>query len=135
MTLCDTGPIVALLNSADAQHARCTEALPDLRGPLISTWICVTEMMYLLGKYIGSQAQDELWAWIEDGVLVLHDITFEERSRMRMLMNKYRDVPMDVADASLVASAETLNTTRVFTLDRHFFAYRLRGVQAFEVVP
>ena len=58
-----------------------------------------------------------------------------EWRRMWVLMNDYADSPMDVADASLVAAAETLNLRQVFTLDRHFYAYRQRMGEAFEVVP
>ena len=53
---------------------------------------------------------------------------------MRELMARYEDAPMDLADASLVAAAEALSLTRVFTLDRHFYAYRLAGGDALEVV-
>lgn len=54
---------------------------------------------------------------------------------MRSLMEQYRDIPMDLADASLVATAESLNQRRIFTLDRDFQIYRFRGNQSFEVVP
>jgi len=49
-------------------------------------------------------------------------------------MQKYADAPMDFADASLVATAETLRLRRVFTLDHHFRAYRVDG-DYFDVVP
>lgn len=50
-------------------------------------------------------------------------------------MDRYRDVPMDLADASLVAIAEVLNQRQIFTLDRDFYIYRLCGNQSFEIVP
>lgn len=54
---------------------------------------------------------------------------------MRQLMEKYRDTPMDLADASLVVAAETLNLTGIFTLDSDFYVYRIKEIAAFEVVP
>jgi predicted nucleic acid-binding protein len=54
---------------------------------------------------------------------------------MRDLMRRYKDTPMDMADASLVAAAETLLVNRIFTLDKHFYAYRLADNTAFEVFP
>jgi hypothetical protein len=54
---------------------------------------------------------------------------------METLMEQYLDTPMDLADASLVVAAETLGLRRVFTLDRHFYAYRLADGSALEVVP
>jgi len=53
-----------------------------------------------------------------------------------VLVRKYRDTPMDYADASLVVLAEELGTDRVFTVDRRGFAtYRLSGRRAFRIVP
>ena len=54
---------------------------------------------------------------------------------MRVLMEKYADTPMDLADASLVAAAETQRLHRIFTLDSDFRVYRINGTNAFEVLP
>jgi len=50
-------------------------------------------------------------------------------------MEKYRDVPMDLADASLVALAEERGLRRIFTLDHDFEVYRINGRLTFETVP
>ena len=70
-----------------------------------------------------------------DRRLEVRSHTVEDLERMRALMERYADAPMDLADASLVALAEALNETLVFTLDDHFRAYRLRDRRAFQVVP
>ena len=50
MTLTDTGPLVALLDADDPYHAACVAASQHLpSGPLLTTWVCFTEAMYLLG--------------------------------------------------------------------------------------
>lgn len=135
MTLCDASALIALINQSDANHQRCVDILPQLLAPLLTTWSCFTEAMYLLGRYGGCSAQQELWGYVADHILLLHHNNVEEQERMRSLMEQYRDIPMDLADASLVATAETLNQRRVFTLDRDFHIYRFRGNQSFEVVP
>ena len=135
MTLTDTGPLVALLNENDNGYESCRLVLPTLRAPLLTTWPCFTEAMYLLGKGIGYPAQRELWSYATDGLLVFHSLTEAEWERMRDLMERYQDAPMDLADASIVAVAESLALHRVFTLDRHFYAYRTQDGQALEVVP
>ena len=81
------------------------------------------------------EGQEELWGYLTDKLLVLHTLTAFEAERMRVLMQKFRDAPMDFADASLVAAAETLSLGRVFTLDSHFYAYRTVDKKALEVVP
>lgn len=135
MTLCDTGPLVAVINRLDKDHARCLATLATLRGPLVTTWACIAEAMHLLGRKGGHAAQDELWGYLNDGLLSVHVHTDAEKRRMRALMRQFSDTPMDLADASLVAVAETLQTSRVFTLDSDFLVYRLADGTAFDVVP
>ena len=54
---------------------------------------------------------------------------------MRQLMEQYRDTPMDLANASLVATAEVLTLRRIFTLDSDFYVYRINNTGVFEVAP
>jgi predicted nucleic acid-binding protein len=133
-TLCDTGPLVALVNEKDDDHAVCEAALSRLLVPWITTWPCLTEAMYLLSSG-GMQAQGRLWDYVTDGLLHLHTPEADEVSRMRALMEKYQDLPMDLADASVVAAAETLGIRTVFTIDEHFQASRANRRERFEIVP
>lgn len=103
--------------------------------PLVTTWPCFTEAMYLVFRVGGYPAQVALWGLHTAGTLMLHAPTGDEVARMVELMGKYRDAPMDLADASVVATAERLAQRRVFSLDRHFYAYRLADGTAFDVVP
>ena len=79
--------------------------------------------------------QDLLWRFVRESVLVFHELGLSGSERLAALMEQYRDVPMDLADASLVTAAENLDVTRIFTLDRHFRVYRLKDSKAFDVVP
>jgi predicted nucleic acid-binding protein len=135
MTLCDASPLIALINQGDRNHQRCVDILPSLSAPLVTTCACFTEAIYLLGRYGGWLAQQELWGYIGDEILVIYHHTSDELTRIETLMAQYRDIPMDLADASLVAIAEVLNQRQIFTLDRDFYIYRLCGNQSFEVVP
>jgi hypothetical protein len=127
--LCDTGFLVALVDRDDPHHARCVAALQTLPAqPLLTTWPCLTEAMYLLWRAGGLAAQDELWEYLADGLVVLHITAATEWERIRTLIQQYHDAPMDLADASLVTAAERCQLRRIFTLDRHFYAYRIDGV-------
>ncbi len=86
MTLCDTSPLVALINRKDKNHARCAATLPLLRRPLVTTWACVTEAMHLLFNFGGYPAQDTLWSYLNDGLLEIHLHDEAERLQMRALM-------------------------------------------------
>ena len=136
MTLTDTGPLVALVNKNDPNHRRCLDATKRLpAGPLVTTWPCFTEAMYLLFQAGGYPAQAELWRWRTAGRLVLHDLAGNEVDRMATLMDKYNDRPMDLADASLVAAAERLGARHIFTLDSDFHIYRLADGSVLDYVP
>lgn len=135
MTLSDTGPLVSLFNLKDADRDLCLATLPTLSAPLVATWICIAEAMYLLRKFGGLPAQERLWQFLDSGGLSIHVNTQTEQQRMRVLMRKYSDLPMDLADASLVAAAETLREKRIFTLDGDFRIYRLHDRHPFEIVP
>ncbi len=136
MILTDTGPLVALLDADDNYHKLCADALKHLPpGELLTTWPCFTEAMYLLGAAGGYRYQEALWKLRSDGHLIFHELTPPETDRMAELMGKYHDIPMDLADASLVVTAESRKLYRVFTTDGDFYIYRMKDGRAFEVIP
>jgi len=134
VTLTDTGPLVAIVDADDAAHISCVAALSRMTKPLRTTWPCFTEAMYLVESAGGYPAQAELWGYVEDGLVQIHESSVAERQRMRVLMHQYRDTPMDLADASLVAAAEALGVTRIFTIDSDFRVYRLHRNTPFEII-
>lgn len=135
MTLVDAGPLVALIDRDDRDHERCAAVLTRLAAPLVTTWPAFTEAMYLLGRRVGWIGQEGLWRLLRRADLVVYDIDASTVMRVAELMHKYRDRPMDLADASLVALAEAKGLRRVFTLDSDFAVYRLKGTMRFRLVP
>lgn len=135
MTLCDTGPLVSLVNARDKNHQVCVRALAQLSRPLLTTWPCFAEAMHLCYRNGGFPAQRALWQFVQNGVLQFHNSSDAEIARMQELMEQYRDTPMDLADASLVCAAETRGLTRIFTLDSDFYVYRLENGAALQIVP
>ncbi|MBI2919765.1 MAG: PIN domain-containing protein [Planctomycetes bacterium] len=134
MLLVDAGPMVALLNADDDRHEDCVKALRPMREPLGTIWPAFTEAMHLLSP--SWKAQNALWDRLASGVLVMLPLEADDQARMRDLMEKERDLPMDLTDAGLVRVAERLRIARVFTLDRRDFErYRPRGIGHFTIVP
>ena len=133
--LTDTGPLVALVNANDPSHAQAQAALRRLpKRPLLTTWPCLTEAMYLLHQAGGQAAQDVAWGYVIDGLLRLHELTDADCQRMRALMAQYADTPMDLADTSLVVTAERLGLRQIFTLDSDFYIYRLADGSVLEII-
>jgi predicted nucleic acid-binding protein len=135
MILTDAGPLIALIDRRNKQHSHCVAAAETLVGPMLSTWPSFTEAMYLLGAGAGWRGQEPLWRIVRTGQLILAETTARMLARMPGLMEHYKDLPMDLEDASLVALAEEQGLDEVFTLDRDFREYRLPDGQAFKVVP
>jgi hypothetical protein len=131
--LVDAGPLVALLDQGDSEHVVSVAAFKTIRDPLITVWPAFTEAMYLLGgSWRGHKA---LWSRLEIGALVLAPLDETDAPRMRELMEKYRDLPMDLTDAALVRVAERESLMRIFTLDRkHFSIYRAGRRRRFSIV-
>jgi hypothetical protein len=134
MILVDTGPLVALIHQDDNQHHTCKETFISLNEPLGTVWPVLTEAMYLLN--FSWDAQDALWGMIEAGAVEILPLGSDDLGRIRDLMRKYRDLPMDLADAALVRIAERERLRRVFTLDRRDFQiYRPSRIGRFAVLP
>ena len=130
----DTGPLVALLSKTDSAHAACASALEAFRGHLITTEPVLTEAMHLVRRQPG--AQDTCLDFFLQGGALLVAMTAERLASCKALVARYRDIPMDFADATLVSVAEELGLARVFTLDRRgFAAYRWRKTRRFEIIP
>jgi predicted nucleic acid-binding protein len=131
--LVDTGPLVAIIDSSDALHEPCVAALRGIREPLFTVWPVLTEAMHLVGSPV---AQERLWDVVEEGGLQLKPLDGTDVPRMRALMRKYRDRPMDLADAALVCVAERDQVYTVLTTDRaDFTVYRPHGGRRFRLIP
>ena len=121
-TLIDAGPLIALFNKNDRYHDKIKQFLKEYQGKLISTWPVVTEVSHMLDFNV--QTQIDFLTWINLGGVELEDIDNEDVSRIIELSRKYSDVPMDLADASLVVLSEKMNIKEIITIDSDYYVYR-----------
>jgi uncharacterized protein len=134
MILVDTGPLVALIHEDDNEHRACKDAFASFNEPLGTVWPVLTEAIYLLS--FSWEAQTALMEMIETGAVEILPLGVADIPRIRELMRKYRDLPMDLADAALVRVAERERLRRVFTIDRRDFQiYRPSRIGRFVVLP
>ncbi len=134
MILIDAGPLVALVDADDQHHEKCVACLKSLREPLVTVWPPLVEAVYLLGDL--PKAQEALWETLARGAVQLLRLDLADIPRIRELVIKYADRPMDLADAALVRVAEREGIGRIFTVDRKDFAvYRLHGRTGLAIVP
>jgi hypothetical protein len=132
--LVDTGPLVAIMSRADQHHKTCVETLHDLPGPLFSCWPIITEAAWLLRGHAG--AVQRLLGSISEGFLELLSIQSAEAAEIGKLMEKYKNIRPQLADAALVYLAERDGFDTIFTLDRRDFSvYHATRKRAFRIIP
>ncbi|CCI21995.1 MULTISPECIES: type II toxin-antitoxin system VapC family toxin [Microcystis] len=135
MIIADTGFFVALGNKNDNFHAKAKQKLVTLKEPLITTYPVVVETSYLLWERCGNDAQFKFIRQLTQGSIKIFHLENIHLERMLELMIKYLNLPMDLADASLVVLAETIQENRILTTDRRdFTVYRWLNNQTFELL-
>ena len=133
MILADTGFLYALLDKRDAWHERSVVALERADEGLITTWPVLTEAVHLIMRSLGTPPAVALMQDVAEGGVAVWNLTIEAQQKMPVLMKRYSDLPMDLADASLVLLAESIGHGRIFTTDeRDFRTYRWKSRAPFE---
>ena len=131
--IADTGFWLALANARDRHHSAAARAFANVREPLVTTWPVLTETCHLLATRLGHVALERFVTAGGGGAFELFQLERAHLSRAATLMKKYRDLPMDLADASLVILAEELGSGRILSTDvRDFRTYRLKNHKPFQ---
>ncbi len=133
MIIADTGFWVALFDPRDNHHQTVRAYALTINEPLITTLPVVTEVCYLLQKRCNPlKAAIFLKAQQTAHLFSLFAINEVHLPRMVELMIQYADLPMDLADASLVLLAEELGHGRIISTERRdFHTYRWKNHQPF----
>ena len=121
-TLIDAGPLIALFNKSDKYHEKIKEFIKNYKGFLTTSWPVITEVCHMLDFNIG--AQIDFLKWIKLGGLKVEDIETEEIDKIIKLSEKYSDIPMDLADATLIVISERLGIKEIITIDSDYYIYR-----------
>ncbi|MGD1949171.1 MAG: type II toxin-antitoxin system VapC family toxin [Leptolyngbyaceae cyanobacterium] len=134
MILCDAGVLLCLVDRTLPLHLAYRSTVIQLDSPLITTWSCLTEAMYLSLHRGGWKMQKQLGQLLLDRLLSVYEIQAEDYGRLFELMDQYQDRPMDLADASLVLVAERTGARKILTIDSDFLFYRIQNKDTFEVI-
>lgn len=136
MIIVDTGFWFGLLDRRDRYHESCRRFLAACEEPLVTTFPVLTEAMHLLMSRGRTSQGLALLAVLDSlrqqGQFSTFSLTDEHWPRLRELMAQYQDLPMDLADASLVLLAEQLGDGRIVSTDqRDFHTYRWKNTKPF----
>lgn len=129
----DTGPWVALIDRSESGHEMCVKWLEDYSGKLYSTEAVLTEVLYLLDFSV--KAQSAAIDFVLKSVVELIPTSFESLAKVKNLMKKYTDLPMDYADATIVCLAIDTEISNIATFDKRDFGIYRINKQTFQIVP
>ncbi|MCG8384723.1 MAG: PIN domain-containing protein [Cytophagales bacterium] len=121
-TLIDAGPLIALFDKNDQYHAKAVSFLKDFEGSLFTTWPVVTEVSHMLGFSVKTQVN--FLTWINRGGLEILELEYYHLLRIIELSEKFGDVPMDLADATLIVASEIRGILEIASIDSDFYIYR-----------
>jgi predicted nucleic acid-binding protein len=132
----DSGAVYALYDADDAHHGAVRRAMAAIRESLHIPMACLGEIDYLLRERLGLAAELDFLAEIRRGRFILEPLTLADIPVCTKLIEQYAELELGLADAAVVATAERLKTTRIFTVDQRDF-HVLRSVKGerFTVIP
>ncbi len=132
--LLDTGALISLLDRGQPHHLRFVEFFDGWRGAVVSTEAVLTEATHLLGRI--PRGRELCLDFFLSGGAILIPPSPTMLRRCRVLLEKYADLPMDYADATLVVLAEELETDLILTTDHtDFKIYRFGRNRPFKLLP
>jgi predicted nucleic acid-binding protein len=121
-TLIDSGPLIALFDRSDRYHTRVIEFLKRYKGELITSWAVLTEVSHMLDFNL--KVQIDFLKWIERGGVRVYEISQSDIVHIRVMMEKYIDIPMDLADGTLMYITNVENIKEIISIDSDFDIYR-----------
>jgi len=134
IAIIDTGPWVALIDRSESRHAQCVQWLKNFSGRLYSTEAVLTEVLYILNFSI--TAQCAALDFVLESVVEIVPSSTDSLKKIKNLMKKYTDLPMDFADATIVCLAAETDMQNIVTFDRKDFAiYKLPKKKSFTIMP
>ena len=127
-TIIDSGPLIALFDRDDKYHKKVVDFLKSYDGKLITTWAVITEVTHLLSFNL--LVQIDFLRWVHLGGVEVVDITNKNLKEIIEFMDKYANVPMDLADGSLMVVAQNLNIKDIVSIDSDYDIYRTVNKEA-----
>ena len=120
--LIDSGPLIALFDKDDKYHEPIKTFLKSYEGVLFTSWAVITEVLHMLNFNV--EVQIDFLKWIQRGGVDVVELSQSNISRIIDLSEKYSDVPMDFADATLIIISELKNIDEIISIDSDFYIYR-----------
>ena len=129
-SLIDAGPLIALFDKDDTYNKPVIDFLKQYSGRLFTTWPVITEVSHMLNFNIN--VQTDFLKWLNKRILSIIDINNNGLLRIIELISKYSNVPMDLADGSLLWLSEQYKIKNIVTIDSDYYIYRTKNKEMLE---
>jgi uncharacterized protein len=132
----DTSGLLAAIDADQRQHRQARAVLDADPGPLLLSPFVLAELDYLVLARVGVDAETALLREVATGAYDLVTLDADDVATAVQLIERYRDLGIGIADASIAVIAAKARTTRLLTLDeRHFRSIRPLWGDAFALLP
>jgi uncharacterized protein len=132
----DTSFLYALTDRSDRNHGRVLAVAQSVNEGLILPVSVLPEICYLIASRLSHPAMRQFVSNLTNQTVQIESITAADLVRVQQILEQYADSQLDFTDATIVAIAERLKITRVYTLDRRDFSMiRPRHCDYFELLP
>ena len=128
-SLIDAGPFIALFDKDDKFHNPVKKCLENFTGNLITTWPVLTETTHMLDFNV--KVQIDFLKWLKRDAIQIYDLKSDNLKRLIELATKYSDLPMDLADGSLIIVSELTGIKNIITIDSDYYIYRTKNKKTF----
>lgn len=136
MLVTDAAVFVAAADDNDPDHQACADLVETTDQDLVTTGLVLAEAAYLIERQLGPFAEAQFYRSVASGDIHVEPLTASDYERIAELIDKYADLPLGGADASLVAITERFGVVELATLDhRHFRVVRPRHTAALDLLP
>jgi predicted nucleic acid-binding protein len=132
----DTGGLYAALDANETLHGRTVAALTAATPPRLLSPFVLAELDYLIATRVGHTAQMALLDEVTRGAYQLEVFSADDVSEARRIMERFADLRVGLADASVVVLARRHRALDLLCTDeRHFRALRGVGGKPFRLLP
>jgi hypothetical protein len=136
LILLDTSGLLSAIDRSQRQHDACAAIVTTARRPMVLSPFVLAELDSLLATTVGASAQNALLEEVERGAYRLEQFAAADIAAARRVIERYADLNVGLADASLVVLAKRYGTRDVLTLDeRHFRPMRTLDGRRFRLLP
>jgi predicted nucleic acid-binding protein len=133
--LLDTSGLLAALDASQRHHREAAASLAAARPPLLLSPFVLAELDYLIASRVGAAARGSLLDEVERGAYLLESMTGADVARAKAIIQRYADLEVSLADASIVVLAERHGVRDVLTLDERHFRVLAAGGRPLRLLP